>query len=411
MTTRTKYDFERLDKYCKKNGVTLVEDYSNDFITKNSFIKGKCLYENCENEFEKRFENLVKAGSYCKICIKIISTERVKETISKKYGGENNENKKKLEILRKNNIHKINLKKLLCYCDEHNIELLEDYTNGYLVNKSFIKGKCVYENCENEFEKNFRELVNAGGYCKSCIKIIACERRKQFCLEKYGCENASQSKIVQEKAKKTCLEKYGVEHTFQSESVKSKIKSVCLEKYGFENATQNKNIKNKCKLTCLEKYGVEYASQLKENRDKFKVTCLEKYGVENPTQNEEILEKSIKASYRTKDYAMPSGNVINYQGYENIALDELIINEKIDESDIITGAKNVPNIWYYDEDGKQRRHFVDIFIPSQNRCIEVKSTWTFTKPNVLCKQKAAKELGYKYEIWIYDKKGNKICYD
>jgi hypothetical protein len=26
------------------------------------------------------------------------------------------------------------------------------------------------------------------------------------------------------------------------------------------------------------------------------------------------------------------------------------------------------------------------------------------------KQKAAKELGYKYEIWVYDKKGNKTCY-
>jgi hypothetical protein len=27
------------------------------------------------------------------------------------------------------------------------------------------------------------------------------------------------------------------------------------------------------------------------------------------------------------------------------------------------------------------------------------------------KQKAAKALGYKYEIWVYDKKGNKTCYD
>ena len=72
---------------------------------------------------------------------------------------------------------------------------------------------------------------------------------------------------------------------------------------------------------------------------------------------------------------------------------------------------NVPIIWYYDKHGKQHRHFVDIFIPSQNRCIEVKSTWTFTKPNVLCKQKAAKELGYKYEIWVYNSKKNKTnCY-
>ena len=31
---------------------------------------------------------------------------------------------------------------------------------------------------------------------------------------------------------------------------------------------------------------------------------------------------------------------------------------------------------YEDEYGKKHRHYVDIFIPSQNKCIEVKSNWT-----------------------------------
>jgi len=95
-------------------------------------------------------------------------------------------------------------------------------------------------------------------------------------------------------------------------------------------------------------------------------------------------------------------------------LDELIVYEKIDESDIITGCQNVPVIWYNDKLGKKHRHYVDIFIPSQNRCIEVKSTWTYTKQIdiVLLKQKAAKELGYKYEIWVYNNKKVKVkCYD
>jgi hypothetical protein len=56
-------------------------------------------------------------------------------------------------------------------------------------------------------------------------------------------------------------------------------------------------------------------------------------------------------------------------------------------------------------------HHGDIFIPKENRIIEVKSTWTFQKPDVLLKQLAAKEMGYKYEIWVYDKKGNKTCYE
>ena len=53
---------------------------------------------------------------------------------------------------------------------------------------------------------------------------------------------------------------------------------------------------------------------------------------------------------------------------------------------------------------------MDIFIPSENKCIEVKSTWTAKKKkdNIFLKQNAGKELGYKYEIWVYDCKGNKV---
>ena len=86
----------------------------------------------------------------------------------------------------------------------------------------------------------------------------------------------------------------------------------------------------------------------------------------------------------------------------------------MDESDIITGIQNVPVIWYNDETGKKHRHYVDIFIPSQNRCIEVKSIWTAkqNEHNIFLKQNAAKELGYKYEIWVYNNKKEKIiCYD
>jgi hypothetical protein len=54
------------------------------------------------------------------------------------------------------------------------------------------------------------------------------------------------------------------------------------------------------------------------------------------------------------------------------------------------------------------RHFVDIFIPSKNLCIEVKSSWTMQKPNVFFKQTSGKLLGYAYEIWVYDCKGTKI---
>ena len=62
---------------------------------------------------------------------------------------------------------------------------------------------------------------------------------------------------------------------------------------------------------------------------------------------------------------------------------------------------------------KKHRHYVDIFIPSQNRCIEVKSTWTAEKKKdcIFLKQQSGKKLGYEYEIWVYNGKGKKVeCY-
>jgi len=123
------------------------------------------------------------------------------------------------------------------------------------------------------------------------------------------------------------------------------------------------------------------------------------------------MDKISKKSYSKKEFIFPSGKIELIQGYEHFALNELLHLENIEEDEILVGAKNVPKIWYKDETDKLHRHYVDIFIPSKNLCIEVKSTWTMKKTNVFLKQSAGKELGYNYEIWVYDPKGKKIdCY-
>ncbi len=121
-----------------------------------------------------------------------------------------------------------------------------------------------------------------------------------------------------------------------------------------------------------------------------------------------MMEKTSKKAYKLKTYIFPSGKEIKCQGYEPFALDEIV--KTYEEEHIVTGAKNVSIIWYITDDGKKHRHYVDIFIPSENKCIEVKSTWTFgkKKDNVLDKMKEAKEQGFLYEIWVYDNKGNKV---
>ena len=77
--------------------------------------------------------------------------------------------------------------------------------------------------------------------------------------------------------------------------------------------------------------------------------------------------------------------------------------EPVNENDIIVGCKNVPTIWYTTNDGVKHRHYVDIFIPIQNRCIEVKGEWFYKRDKQILKLKKqeAEKLGYKYDWFWY----------
>ena len=227
-------------------------------------------------------------------------------------------------------------------------------------------------------------------------------------LEKYGVESPLQNKEVMKKVKSTNLEKYGVENPSQNKEIKSKKVDTCFKNYGVENPSQSNIVKSKKVDTCFKNYGVEHPYQAEEVREKGKATSLKNYGVEHPQQNAGISERSSKASYSRKDYTLPSGKIIQVQGYEPYALDELV--HTFNEDEIKTGSGSVPEIWYDDDEGLKHRHFVDIFIPSQNKCIEIKSTWTAEKKkdNIFKKQQAGKQLGYNYEIWIYNSKGEKV---
>lgn len=385
MVERMKYDFERLDKYCKENNVTLLEDYSCCKLTKDVYLKSKCSYENCENIVNKRFRELEKTGSYCLNCIKIKATNVRKNTCLQKYGVNNvthTENYKKQIKSPKYNIALLNN-----YCTENNITLLNNYEKEQLHAHYYIEGKCQNTDCKNTFNKKMCKFINTNGLCNNCIFKNAKEVRKNTNFKNIGCENY-----------------------FQNETIKQKIRNKNKEKYGSEYVTQNKSIQEKIKETLIERYGVKHISYSKEIQDKITQTNLKKYGVKHLMKKPEYLDEMLKKTFKFKNYTLPSGKIIRIQGYEHFALDELIINNKINELDIITGITNVPLITYI-HNNIERNHHGDIFIPKENKIIEVKSTWTFKKPDVLLKQQAGKELGYKYEIWVYDKKGNKTCYN
>jgi hypothetical protein len=352
-----KYSYNSLQNFCIENGIELCRDYSQEVIRRDTKIEGKCKHDNCNNIFVKSFREILDNNSYyCKQCLIKITVSKRETTFIKKYGVKS------------------------------------------VMNSDFFKQKIKATNLQKYgVEWSFQSEI---------IK----DKIKDTVLEKYGVENIIQSKEIQEKSKQTCLDKYGVEHIYKSDVFKEKYNTTILEKYGVKNISQNQDIKNRKVETSLKNYGVDYPSQNQEIKNKKIETSLKNYGVEYPMQSSEVLSKNVKSNYKSKEYIFPSGNIILVQGDEQYALDELIMNENINEIDIITGCKNVPEIWYTDKFGKKHRHYVDIFIPTENRCIEVKSVWTAkqNEHNIFLKQNAAKEMGYKYEIWIYNERKKKI---
>jgi len=178
-----------------------------------------------------------------------------------------------------------------------------------------------------------------------------------------------------------------------------------LKRYGFINTGSLQSVKDKIQTTYNEKFGM-HPKKTKEVQDKWKATCLEKYGG-HPNQNIDVQIKSEATSYHYKDYMLPSGNLVKYQGYENTALDELV--QLYEEDDLGIGRSNVPSIKYNIGDVKHV-YFPDFFIKSENKIIEVKSEWTIKlrRGNVEEKALATIAAGYKYEIWVYSDKRVKV---
>lgn len=286
--------------------------------------------------------------------------------------------------------------------------------------------------CSNKHSKSFRSIVKCNGaLCKSCSLIKRSEKTQATNIERYGTSHTFQSESVKNKIKESNKDKYGVEYPTQNKEVIEKIKSTnilkygvtCsvhnpeikdkviktnLERFGVECSLKNDIVKEKIKQTLKEKYGVEHNFESGLLRDKRKETFIKKYGVEHPAQSSEVMEKAQKNAKKYKEYKMPSGTIRKVQGYEPFALNSLV--KSYTEEQIKTDRKDVPRIQYKSADDKTKYYFPDIFIPHENKLIEVKSTWTYKckTDNIQEKARACKEQGYNYEIWCYDSKGNRV---
>jgi hypothetical protein len=326
---------------------------------------------------------------------------------------------------------KYNKELLKIFCETNNIIL--SYVEHEIFNCNIkLTGNCINLNCDNTFNKKFHILYKTKVFtCKPCTNINGMITRKNTFIQTYGTDKLGEIVSIQNKKKETLLQKYGVDCILKNRDIINQIRKTnqlkyfnknnklapslitkeeqektMIDKYGSLNFRSSEYIKNKVKETVMNKYGVDHISKCNHIKELKQMNSLKKYGVLYPIQNPEIAEKCNTNGFLFKKYILPSGNEIKIQGYEHFALNYLF-NNNINEDDIITSKLLLPAIWY-SYNGTKHRHFVDIYIKSQNKCIEVKSEWTVKKPNVFLKQEAAKEMGLLYEIWVFGHKGNII---
>lgn len=257
--------------------------------------------------------------------------------------------------------------------------------------------KCAY--CQNPLQPKPYNARLVGEYYNGTCDNLECRKRLNSdnsikgCLEKHGVVNISQTNEWREKVKKTNLERRGVEWNTQSIDLIDAVRASISE--------NKEKINEKRRKTCIEKYGVNSFCETRKFKDAAINSSLEKYGVPHPMQNEKVFESRV---YKRKPYTFPSGKVVQIQGYEWKCLDELLLND-YKEEDIVVGnveiSEKIGSICY-EVNGKTHRYYPDIYIISENRIIEVKSTYTVKKdPQINNKKEAALKKGLKYSLKVY----------
>lgn len=324
--------------------------------------------------------------------------------------------------------------KMLMYDDELLQSIVKSHSvrltySGNLNRETKMTGNCVVQNCSNTFTRNFREIYNNNSpklTCKGCTKIKANKLFKETFLHLHGVESPMHLELFKQKQEKTILKNHGVSNISQSQAIKEKKIDTCIQNHGVANPSQCQEIQKKKVETNIEKYGVENYAKTDECQQRIKDTCLQRYGVDNvfhservkqtnlerygceyPMQNAEIAEKCAKNAFHTKTYTFKSGETCQIQGYEPFALDLLENKHSLSAKEIVISRLEVPEIWYMDTSTfTPRRYFVDIYIPNENKMIEVKSIWTYEKDiaKIEWNKNACKLYGYNFEVWVFNGK-------
>ncbi len=301
---------------------------------------------------------------------------------------------------------KYNLKFCQKYYNEHNCELLE---NEYKNSEFPMKFKCHCGNISTKSFYHFRQVHR----CASCGKKEIAKKKRHSYDYVYNFFKENDCELLTKEYK----------NAFEKLEFKCKcntINNVCFN--NFEREFRCQNCANE-KLRKERQHPYEFVfhyfkinnCELLENKYinaniplRYKCECsnISKISFASFKSGTRCMKCShkrhVKNSKRFRDYKLPSGKIIRIQGYEDVALDDLL--KTYNETHIFTSRNDMPNIKYLFKK-KLRSYYPDIWIPSKNLLIEIKSIYTYRIDLIrnILKALAVRKLEINYEIWIYSK--------
>jgi len=131
------------------------------------------------------------------------------------------------------------------------------------------------------------------------------------------------------------------------------------------------------------------------------------------------IQKVNKGNASLKEYTLPSGKIIKVRGYEPQALN-ILFSLGYTESDIIVLDMSpgvlTEEFTYVNNNKHKARYYPDIYIPKENKIIEIKSRWWWDGEgrekyiarlsNNLKKRQSVLAKGFLYEVWLFEEKNN-----
>jgi hypothetical protein len=198
--------------------------------------------------------------------------------------------------------------------------------------------------------------------------VVKAEKAKTN-LTRYGVANPSKRELVKQLKAETTFRNHGVGNPFQSDEINQRVSDERFTRTGFRNPSENPEVRAKARTTSLARYGVEYPFQAESVKAKTRATNIRRRGVPYPLQDLEVLQKVFKSQHRIKEMVY-AGKRFRFQGWEDTVIRKLV--DRYGKHDVITQFDGKYPSGVFKDSGT----FPDLWIPSKEMFVEVKSRWT-----------------------------------